>query len=246
MQINNPGGNKKNTTLFCFSPEVMIVTFTLEILLALYAFIKYRMTKFGRVAFFILIFLAFFQLAEYQICRGEEPLIWSRIGLFSITLLPVLGLYLVSLINKKTWLLYLGAILSFGFGLYFILVPKAIEGAACGGNYVVFNAPQGLFRFYGFYYFGFLLLAIWESFQRLKESPKNKILRRVLFWFVVGYLSFILPLTLVYIFIAGSRGAIAAIMCRFAIIFAIILAFKILPLYHLQDDHDTVEKKPSK
>jgi fatty acid desaturase len=89
-------------------------------------------------------------------------------------------------------------------------------------------------------------LAIWESFQRLKESPKNKILRRVLFWFVVGYLSFILPLTLVYIFIAGSRGAIASIMCGFAIIFAIILAFKILPLYHLLDDHDTVEKKPAK
>jgi hypothetical protein len=243
MQINKSGGSKKSVTLFCFTPGIMVFTFTLEILLALFTFVKNRTTVFGRVATFILIFLAFFQLAEYQICRGSDPLLWSRIGLFSITLLPILGLYLISLINKKTWLLYLGAVLSIGFAFYFVFVPKAIEGAVCGGNYVIFNASQNLFKFYGFYYFGFLLLAMWESFQRLKENPRSKTLRKVLFWSIVGYLSFILPLTLVYIFVAGSRSGIASIMCGFAIIFALILALKIVPLYHKLDPRAVSKKE---
>lgn len=226
---------EKDITLHCFTPEVMIVTFIVEMLLAGYTFLKARNSKFGRGAIYTLVFLAFFQLSEYQICAGANSFLWSRIGLFSITLLPVLGIYMVSLINKKTWLLYLGYILSFGFITYFLLVPKAIESASCGGNYVIFSGPQSLFKFYGFYYFGFLLLAMWESFQRIKEDKKNDILRKVLFWFIVGYLSFILPLTLVYVFIASTRAAVASVMCGFAVIFAIILALKIVPLYQKWD-----------
>jgi len=231
-------GDKKSkkTTLFCFTPEVMVATFVIEIALAIYTFIKARTTKFGRVATYTLIFLAIFQLAEFQICRGSNPLLWSRVGLLAITILPVLGIYLISLLNKRTWLHYLGYILSAGFALYFVLVPKAIDGAACGGNYVIFNAPQGLFNFYGFYYFGFLLLAIWESFHRLVEDKKNMILRKILFWFIIGYLSFILPLTIVYTLIVSTRVAIASIMCGFAIVFAFILALKIVPLYLRLDE----------
>ena len=51
-------------------------------------------------------------------------------------------------------------------------------------------------------------------------------------WFIIGYLSFILPLTLVYILIPTSRVAVASIMCGFAVIFAFILTFKIAPIYH--------------
>lgn len=217
----------------------MFFTFSAELILAGWTFLRARTTKFGRGAIYTLIFLAFFQISEFQICAGSNPLLWSKIGLFSITILPVIGIYLISLINKKTWLLYLGYILSIGFGLYFVFVPKAIDGAACGGNYVIFNGPETLFKFYGFYYFGFLLFAMWESFQRLKEDSTNKILRKILFWFIVGYLSFIVPLTLVYIFIASSRIGVASIMCGFALVFAFILALKIVPLYQKLDQHNS-------
>ena len=231
MKLLDGGKKRQKNTLFCFTPEVMIATFVIEILLALYTFVKARSSKFGRGAIFILIFLALFQLAEYQICRGENPEIWSRIGLFSITILPILGIYLISILDKRTWLHYLGYGLGVAFGLYFVLVPKAIDGVACGGNYVIFSGPQALFNFYSFYYFGFLLFAIWESFHRAQEEKINKTLRRILFWFIVGYLSFLLPLTLVYLFVTSARIAVASIMCGFAVIFALILALKIVPLY---------------
>lgn len=224
--------NSKQITLYCFSPAVMLATFILEFGLAVYTFIRYSTTKFGRAAMFTLIFLGLFQLSEFQICDGNLSLLWSRVGLFAITMLPILGIYMISLLDKKTWLLYLGYVLAIGFGLYFLLVPKPIEGAFCGGNYVIFSGPERLFKFYGYYYFGFLLLAIWESFQRIMSDPKHQLLKKILFWFVVGYMSFILPLTLVYVFIASARVAVASVMCGFAVIFALILALKIVPLYH--------------
>lgn len=232
---------KKTIKLYCFSPEVMMVTFLVEFGLAVYTFIKYHTTKFGRAAMFTLIFLGLFQLSEFQICAGDMSLIWSRVGLFSITMLPILGIYMISLLDKKTWLLYLGYVLAIGFGLYFLLVPKPIEGAFCGGNYVIFSGPERLFKFYGYYYFGFLLFAIWESFQRIMADPKHKLLRKILFWFIIGYMSFILPLTLIYVFIANSRVAVASIMCGFAVVYALILTFKITPLYH--KIHPEVDRK---
>lgn len=231
----NKRKNKKG--FFCFSPEIMLLTFITEFFLAGYSFIKYRTTKFGRGVVVTLILLGGFQLSEFFICRGYYPVFWSRIGFFSITLLPVLGLYLVSLIRKSSVFIKIGYVLAAGFAMYYLFMPKSIEGAICGGNYVIFDGPRGLYIFYGFYYFGFLFLAIWEALEGMKEKAKNIIFKKILFWFIVGYLSFILPLSLVYIFIAGSRIAVASIMCGFAIIFAFILTFKIAPFYSKLDNY---------
>lgn len=238
MDIARISQPKGSITLFCFSPPVMLATFLIEMMLAIWVFVKHHKKKFGRAAVFTLIFLSLFQLSEYQICQGELGLLWSRVGLFSITILPILGLYMVSLLSKKTWLLYLGYVMALGFGLYFLLVPKPIESAFCGGNYVIFSGPERLFKFYGYYYFGFLFLAMWESFQRISNEDKNNVIRKILFWFIIGYLSFLLPLTLVYVFIVASRVAVASIMCGFAIIFALILALKIVPLYNRVNQKD--------
>ena len=67
--------------------------------------------------------------------------------------------------------------------------------------------------------------------KNIFEAISNNV-KKALKWFIIGYLSFILPLTLVYIFIPITRVAIASIMCGFAIIFAAILTFKIVPLYY--------------
>ncbi|TSC81996.1 MAG: hypothetical protein G01um101419_692, partial [Parcubacteria group bacterium Gr01-1014_19] len=51
-------------------------------------------------------------------------------------------------------------------------------------------------------------------------------------WFIVGYLSFILPMGVIFVISPATREALASIMCGFAIIFALILALKIVPKYH--------------
>jgi hypothetical protein len=222
---------KSGSTLYCFSPLVMVLTFIIEILFAIYTFIKCIKNKSDIGIVLALLFLAIFQLSEYQICDGSNKLLWSRIGLFAITFLPILGFHLISKLNKKSSLFILGLLIAIGFAAYFIFVPHTIEGATCGGNYIIFNINSGVYGLYGYYYFGFLLLGIWNAIKGIKSDSKGKI-KKVLKWFIIGYLSFILPLTIVYIFIPITRVAVASIMCGFAVIFAFILTFKIAPIYH--------------
>ncbi|MDO8466580.1 MAG: hypothetical protein Q7S83_00375 [bacterium] len=221
---------RQKSTFFCFSPFVMVATFAIEIILALYIFARYRMTKFGRTAALLLALLATFQLAEYLICVGSpHALMWSRVGFVAITLLPLVGLYLVSQLSHKTHFLKLGYVAAILYAAYFLFVPKAITGAFCGGNYVIFNSSQALYGFYGFYYFGFLILGIWEALEKISAIHKPTITRKILFWFIAGYLSFILPMGVIFVISPDARNALASIMCGFAIIFALILAFKIVP-----------------
>lgn len=224
--------NGKSTKLYCFSPPVMIVTFIVEIVLAGYVYLKSRKANSNLGVVMVLVFLAIFQLSEFLICGGRDPLLWSRVGLFAITFLPILGLYLIDQLKKDTHLLKFGTFVAVAFAVFFVFVPQTINGATCGGNYIIFDIKHDVHALYGYYYFGFLLLGIWEALSGIRSDNRKRMSKRALFWFIVGYLSFILPLTLVYIFIPITRIAIASIMCGFAVIFAFILAFKIAPVYH--------------
>ena len=211
----------------------MIATFAIELILAAIVLIRAHVTRFGKTAGFVLILLATFQFAEYRICTttGDTPLLWSRIGFVAITLLPVAGLYLVSLVSHKPHFLKLGYATAAGFVIYFIFVPKSISGAICGGNYVIFNTSNDLYRLYGFYYLGFLLLGIWESVEKIATLQRRTVSKKVLQWLIVGYLSFMGPMGVLYVFVPVARDAIASIMCGFALAFAFMLAFKIVPIY---------------
>jgi hypothetical protein len=225
---------KDQQTLYCFSPPVMIATFTIEIILAIIVFVRYHATRFGKTAGFVLVLLAIFQFAEYRICTtaGNIPLLWSRIGFVSITLLPLSGVYLVSLVSHKQHFLKLGYASAAAFVAYFTFVPKSITGAICGGNYVIFNTSNDLYRLYGFYYLGFLLLGIWESVEKIASLKRRTTAKKVLQWLIVGYLSFMGPMGLGYIFFPVIRNSAASIMCGFALTFAFILALKIVPAYN--------------
>jgi hypothetical protein len=225
---------KGRQTFYCFSPLIMIATFAIEVSLAVLLFVRYRVTRFGKVAGIVMILLATFQLAEYRICTtsGVDPLLWARIGFVAITLLPLAGLYLVSLISHKPHFLKLGYASAIGFVIYFIFVPKSITGAICGGNYVLFNTSNDLYRLYGFYYLGLLLLGVWESTEKIASLRRRTSSKRILQWLIVGYLSFMGPMGTLYVLFPSTRNAAASIMCGFALVLAFILAFKIVPAYN--------------
>jgi hypothetical protein len=223
---------KDPRTLYCFSPAIMLATFAIEIALAVFVFVRHRVTLFGKVACLVLILLAAFQLAEYRICTsGADPLRWSRIGFIAITLLPLAGLYLVSLVSHKPHFLRIGYASAIGFVLYFVLVPKSITDAICGGNYIVFNTSNDLYRLYGFYYWGFLLLGIWESIEKIASLKRRTATKKILQWLIIGYLSFMAPMGTMYLLFPVTRNAVASIMCGFALVLAFILAFKVVPVY---------------
>jgi hypothetical protein len=226
-----PKKGKNETVLFCFSPPVMLATVVIELGLALWTLFRYRKELFGKIAVLILLLLAAFQISEYQVCGNHNAETWSRFGLVAITLLPVLGFRLISLITEKKRFVILGSIIATMFVLFFIFAPLDMVSSLCGGNYVIFTGPSSLYEFFGAYYFGFLILSIWQAMVS-QRAAASKVYKGILRWMVIGYLSFILPVAVVYIIYAPARVAVASVMCGFAVIFAFILAFVIVPRFY--------------
>jgi hypothetical protein len=220
----------QKSKLFCFTPEVMLFTFLTEFALALYVFVRYRTTTFGKLAVVLLLLLGSFQFVEYQICAGLNSVMWSRIGFVIITILPALGLQLVSLVTGKTHFVKFGYTLMAVYIAIFAFAPKAITDAICGGNYIIFHTQQELSWTYSAYYFGLLLVGIWEAREGMKANPLQK---KLLLWMIAGYGSFMIPMGFVYMIAPiAARNATPSIMCGFAVLFALILAFKIVPDYY--------------
>ncbi len=59
----------------------------IEVVLALYTFIRYKPSKLKNLAIVFLLFLATFQMAEYFVCGGIglNALVWSRVGYVAVT-----------------------------------------------------------------------------------------------------------------------------------------------------------------
>jgi hypothetical protein len=213
----------------------MIATVIIEVALAAWTLFRYRRGKFGRIAVAILLLLAAFQFSEYQVCGVNDGIFWSRFGLIAITLLPVLGFWLITFVTRKKHFLILGSVMATAFITYFIFAPKNAITSYCGGNYIIFGGPGALYELFGAYYFSFLILSMWEALYANHTTIRSKRFRSVLSWMVIGYFSFLLPLVIVYVILAPARAAVASIMCGFAVIFAFILAFEIVPKFYHYD-----------
>lgn len=226
---------KKNETFFCFSPLVMVSTFVVEIAFAAFVLWKYRNTLLGRISAVLLVCLALFQLAEWMVCEGAlglDQITWSRIGFVAIGLLPALGLHVVHIItgHRKSIVPTLGYLTTVAFSVYFLVATHGITGAVCGGNYVIFHVSPDAIRAFTFYYYSMLALgAGFALYWAASESNKN--IKRALQWFVAGYAVFMVPTAIVNTIDPTTIAAIPSIMCGFAVLFAFILVFGILPSY---------------
>jgi hypothetical protein len=223
---------KNHNRLYCFSPPIMIATFVIEMSLFVYTLVRYKLTAVTRLVAAALLLLALFQLSEYNVCEGMglSALVWSRIGFVAITLLPPLGLHLVYVLagRQKRWLVWLNYAAALAFVGAFAFSRAAFQNHVCAGNYVIFHLADNVGSAYFAYYYGFLIIGIVTS---LAFSLRAKLrVRQALILQAVGYLSFLLPTTLVNTINPTTTAGIPSIMCGFAIIYAIILALGIAPL----------------
>lgn len=209
----------------------MLATFVVESGLLLWTLFRYKMTPAIRLASFMLFFLALFQLAEYNVCGGigVSAEVWSRVGFVAITALPPLGLHFGHVIAGKR----LGAIpvLAYATGIVWIAVFSvsewAFSGHVCAGNYVIFQLRSDVSLLYSLYYYSWLFVAVWLNLLwARKASPKT---RGALTAFSVGYLAFLLPTTVLNALYPSTIAGIPSIMCGFAVLFALILVFVVLP-----------------
>ena len=225
--------NKKQETFFCFSPLVMISTFVIELALAAYVLWKYRKTTIGRVSFALLLCLSIFQLAEWMVCEGAfglSSLDWSRIGFIAIGLLPAFGLHIAHIVagKEKSVMPVVGYGIAILFGLYFAVVTHGITSAVCGGNYVIFQTLPYVTKAFAVYYYTMLLVGIGYALY-WSTGEKNKHTRQALIWFAGGYGIFMVPTAIVNTINPATIAAIPSIMCGFAVVFAFVLTFGILP-----------------
>jgi hypothetical protein len=209
--------------LACFTPEVMLATFFFEAALAVYVVVRYRLTALTRIAVATLLSLAVFQWAEYAICTGFGSMrLWMIVGFVSITLLPPFGVHLVGILKRRSTTVWTCYAIAAGV-IAWLLLPGGMGNAVCTGNYVIFDLHPILEPLYVLYYFGLLGTAL---YQAVNLAPRIRAAR----WFAVGYLSFILPMGIIFLINSAAYQAVPSIMCGFAALFAAILAFKVVPL----------------
>ena len=222
-------------SLKCFSPPVMIATFFIEVILAIHTIWRYKLNPVTRLASLVLINLAIFQLAEFNICEGAfgmDSLSWSRLGYIAITALPPLGFHLATKLagdTKRNFFVGLAYFFGLAFALFFAFSGIGITSQACLGNYVIFNTTLFASFLYAIYYYGWLIIGTIYSFKTAQKStPRQK---SALIALSIGYLTFILPTTTVNIIDPSTLAGIPSIMCGFAVLLALILSGKVLPEY---------------
>ncbi len=217
----------------CFSPPVMLATFLIEFGLLFYTLWRYKLTATTRLVVAFLAALGTFQLAEYMICGGlglghSE---WVQVGYVSITLLPALGMHLIATLANKTKSVMPLIIAAYGtaaaYAVYFIAFGGMAISHQCAPNYTIFDLSGNGYLYYGLYYYGWLLLTAGLAAYWARQQPKKAALLR---WMVAGYAVFIVPTSIANIIDPATMRAIPSIMCGFAILFALILAWRILPL----------------
>lgn len=211
----------------------MIVTFALEVLLALYTVWRYKWGTVTRLAVALFVFLAIFQLAEFWVCRGigGGALLWSRVGFVSITMLPPLGIHLVYAIAgvRRRPLLLPAYAAAAGFIGFFAFMGRSLDGHACQGNYVIFQVASGLGGLFGLYYYVLLAITLglgWYFIRHIKEKKVKKALTGLM----LGYAVFLIPTITVNFLHPETLSAIPSVMCGFAILLALVLSFIVLPL----------------
>lgn len=209
----------------------MAATFLLETGLAIYTVYRYKMDVRGRLVLALIICLAAFQAAEYLVCtRSTMAYDASRFGYAAITMLPPLGLYLMSKLSRPlpsrfVWIMFGMAI---GLAAYFLVSPNSFNGYQCTGNYVIFQIGMSQFYLYSAYYFGLIAASLWRGSYYLQTERRKK-RRRPVQWFILGYLVFIIPVAVLVVVHPSTQAAVPSIMCGFAVGLAVILAAEVAP-----------------
>ncbi len=221
--------------LSCFSPPVMIATSFIEIIAALYVVYRYKLNPVTRLASLILVCLAVFQMAEYNVCEGAfgiSSLDWSRVGYVAITLLPPLGIHLAYTIAGRINRVVVAAVYTFAtfFSLFFLTVGHGIATSQCTGNYVIFSTAPGVSILYGFYYYSLLIVGIMISLQQASRVKSRRI-ASTLYWLITGYLVFMVPAIAVHFISKTTLSAMPSIMCGFAVFLALVLTLYVVPTY---------------
>ncbi|MEI8143609.1 MAG: hypothetical protein WCG48_03285 [Candidatus Berkelbacteria bacterium] len=214
----------------------MLATLSLEFLFAIYVFFSSNeRSPAVKIIIALLVCLGIFQLVEYQVCGGDRTVELMRLGYAAITLLPALGIHLVTLITKHNWARNLGYFFAIIIIGVFAFSTQSIHAATCGGNYILIKTSGVVAQMYFpiYYYVAIAITFIemlWFFATRSRRTGKENEARTMLCWLLVGYAVFLIPTGAVYLLTSAARAGLPSIMCGFAVFFAFVLTFFVYPL----------------
>lgn len=221
--------SNSSVTFYCFTPAVSLATFIIETIFAVYILLRYKATHFSLLSTFILFLLALFQFSEYMVCTTPNPAYWGKIGLAVVTLLPVAGIHMVSMVSKRHLWTVGGYVLAATLVGIILFWPEVAITAVCNSSYVDIQTIPFFSKLYGLYYAGFLLLGIvllaLSLYQKIGDKKEEE-------WLLVGYLAFYVPALILFYFKIVRHTALPSIMCGFALLLAVIFVTILLPRYY--------------
>lgn len=207
---------------------VSLLIACLEFLLLFNLLIFAEKNRLNKIAIIMIALLAAYQTMEFLMCQIElQSSFFPYFAFIIISFLPplnlILTLSLTHTLTRTAYLIFLPAIF---FSVYYTFVIPEFAVTSCTVLYATYNYPLG--DLYGFFYYLPILISIilLVLFVKKESDKKKKLIGKVLLFGAV-FIS-IPPLLGFSLMFAGSYAVISAIesvMCKFAFVYALCLAF---------------------
>jgi hypothetical protein len=211
---------------------VSLLIACIEFLLLFNLLVFAEKNRLNKIAITMIALLAAYQTMEFLMCQvGLQSSFFPYFAFIIISFLPPLNLNLTSAFTKVSadklsyfrYAVFIPAIL---FSVYYTFVFPEFAVTSCTVLYATYNYPLG--DLYGFFYYLPILISIILLFLFVKkENEKKKRLVGKVLLFGAIFIS-IPPVLGFSLMFAGSYSLISAmesIMCKFAFVYALCLAF---------------------
>ena len=199
-----------------------LVLFLIEFSLLVFTFKKGRQYPYFWNVVPILILLQLYQLLEFILCTTTSySHIVGPLAFVTITFLPPTGYHLVTkLVGWKHKDYLIGYLLATGFGLFYALTPNSVMVESCNPYFAIYSFKSS--PMFSYYYSGFLVYAV--SFLALHIYGRgDKIRKNASIGLLIGYLSFMMPMTILLVYDNSNFISVTSIMCKFALFLAMSL-----------------------
>jgi hypothetical protein len=208
---------------------------TLSLLIACFEFLLLfnllifaEKNRLNKIAIAMVALLAAYQTMEFLMCQVElQSAFFPYFAFIIISFLPPLNLLLtLSLTHNLTRNLGLIFVPATIFSVYYSFIIPEFAVTSCTVLYATYHYPQG--DLYGFFYYVPILISIvlLILFVEKENDKKKRLIGKVLLF---GAVFISIPPVLGFILMfAGSYSLISAmesIMCKFAFVYALCLAF---------------------
>ena len=203
-----------------------------EFLLLFNLLIFAEKNRLNKIAITMVALLAAYQMMEFLMCQVElQSSFFPYFAFIIISFLPPLNLALTSAFTKVSadklssfkFIVFIPAIF---FSIYYTFIIPEFAVTSCTVLYATYHYPLG--DLFGFFYYLPILVSIvlLILFEKKESDQKKRLIGKVLLFGAV-FIS-ILPVLGFSLMFAGSYAVISAmesIMCKFAFVYALCLAF---------------------